>query len=616
MRNTLPALVLVLLCNPSAAGAKKVSARAKYIRANYTKFEFRIPMRDGAKLFTAVYLPNDRTKRHPILLERTPYRVAPYGADRYPRELGPTEAFEKAGYIFVRQDVRGRFMSEGRFVHMRPHRPRGISESSDTYDTIAWLLKHLRGRHNGRVGMHGISYPGFYAIAGAINGHPALKAVSPQAPIADWFWDDVHHHGALVLPLAFNFFRAMDVQRKGLTTRWAEPEPLGTPDGYQFFLDLGPLGNVNRRFLKGKIPFWNAIVAHPNYDAFWQSRNILPHLKNIRAAVLTVGGWYDAEDLYGSLQVYKTVERQNPRANNRLVMGPWTHGGWRWDRKSKLGAAEFGYVTGPQFHDSFLLPFFEHHLKGRKLKMALPEALTFETGANRWRTFTRWPPRRARQRVLYLRKHGKLSFSPPNSSRSAHDAFISDPRKPVPYTMKISTRRAKRYMAEDQRFAAWRPDVLVYRTQPLKADFTVAGPLRAVLYVSTSQSAADWVVKLIDVQPGRLEGEKKDHVSPRGGQQVLVRGEMFRGRFRDSYSAPKPFTPWKVAKVAFELPDVLHTFKRGHRIMIHVQSSWFPFFDRNPQRYVPNIYEAKRGDFVTATHRVYRSAKHPSRVEI
>ncbi len=556
---------------------------------------------------------------------RTPYTVAPYGPDRYKTRLGPTSAYEQEGFIFVFQDVRGRHMSEGEFVNVRPHvpkksGPKDIDESTDTFDTIAWLVKHVP-HNNGRVGQWGISYPGFYASAGAIDSHPALKAVSPQAPIADWFWDDMHRHGAFNLALAFNFFSTFGKPRPAPTDNeeWKRFEH-GTPDGYQFFLELGPLGNADARHLKGDVAFWKEMAAHPNYDAYWQARNILPHLKNIKAATLVVGGWYDTEDLYGPLRTYEAIERQNPGISNTLVMGPWSHGGWMETEGSSLGDAEFGFRTSEVYQD-LELAFFKQHLKGGP-KAELPEAFVFETGANRWRQFDTWPPKQAREARLFFQPKGGLSFSAPASAGAAEafDEYVSDPHKPVPYTMELTTGWAKNYMTEDQRFAARRPDVLVYETEPLEQDLTLAGPLEAELWVSTTATDADWVVKLIDVNPGKLRGwtqqDARDGKRDRGHQQTLVRGEPFRGRFRDSYSEPKPFTPGEVTKVRFVLNDVFHTFQRGHRVMIQVQSSWFPFIDRNPQRYVPNIFEAKEEDFVRAFHRVYRSAANPSSVKV
>ncbi|WP_375771965.1 CocE/NonD family hydrolase [Archangium gephyra] len=631
MFRSLMVLVLVALAGPARAQAAKPqqptaeSERAEYIRSRYTKFEYRVPTRDGTKLFTSVYIPNDASpsKRYPLLLVRTPYTVAPYGQDRYARRLGPTAEYEKQGFIFAFQDVRGRNMSEGEFVNVRPHvakksGPKDIDESTDTYDTIDWLVKNVPG-NNGRVGQWGISYPGFYTSAGAIDSHPALKAVSPQAPIADWFWDDMHRHGAFNLVLAFDFFSGFGKPRPHpvANEEWFRFDH-GTPDGYQFFLDLGPLANADSRYFKGDIAFWKDIVAHPNYDAFWQSRNLLPHLKNIKAAVMTVGGWYDTEDLYGPLRTYAAIEKQNPGITNTLVMGPWPHGGWTRGDSTALGDVEFGFRTS-ELYQELELAFFKHHLKGGD-KPELPEALVFETGANRWRRFDTWPPKGVREAKLYFQPKGSLSYAPPTSAQEAFDEYVSDPNKPVPYTTELTTGWTKNYMTEDQRFASRRPDVLVYETAPLEKDLTLAGPLEAELWVSTTATDADWVVKLVDVNPGKMPGanwgDSEDGKRNRGGQQTLVRGEPFRGRFRDSYSEPKPFKPGEVTKVRFVINDVFHTFKRGHRVMIQVQSSWFPFIDRNPQTFVPNIFEAKEEDFVRAFHRVYRSEAHPSSLKV
>ena len=613
---------LALLAGTVAAKEEEDPARTAYIRTHYSKVEQAVPMRDGVRLFTSIYTPNDG-KPHPILLVRTPYSVAPYGADRYKDRLGPTAAFEHAGFIFVFQDVRGRLLSEGEFDNMRPHVPdkrgKATDESTDTYDTIAWLLEHVPG-HNGKVGQWGISYPGFYTSAGAIDSHPALAAISPQAPIADWFWDDMHHNGAFILPLSFNFFATFGVQRDAPSTLRPPSFDHRTPDGYQFFLELGPLANANARYFHGEIAFWNAMAAHPNYDSFWQSRNILPHLKNIRSAVLVVGGWFDTEDLYGPLQTYRWIEKQNPKTDNRLVMGPWFHGQWARDPGSALGTAEFGFPTSDDFQTRMLLPFFLHHLANGP-DPDLAEANVFETGANRWRRFDTWPPRGIEARDLYLREDGALG-SAPKTSDEAFDEYVSDPAKPVPYTMEITADWAKNYMTEDQRFAAWRPDVLVYRGEPLAEDLTLAGPVVADLWVSTTGGDSDWIVKLIDVYPGELPGltdperEKVAVEAFPGGRQMLVRAEVMRGRFRESFERPKPFTPGEPTHVTFELRDVLHTFRRGHRVMVQIQSTWFPFVDRNPQSWVPNIFEAQASDFVKATQRVYRSQRHPSHLRI
>jgi putative CocE/NonD family hydrolase len=609
---------------------------AAYVKARYEKYEHRIPMRDGVALHTVVYRPRDRSKAYPILLTRTPYRAGPYGEGQYRDTVGPSPGAMQAGYIFVYQDVRGRFLSEGEFVDMRPQvpherrEPGDVDESTDAHDTIEWLVQNLDG-HNGKVGMWGISYPGFYSAAGMIDSHPALVAVSPQAPIADWFWDDMHRHGAFVLALAFRFFSTFGKPRDGLIEDWPKRFDFKSPDAYQFYLDMGPLARANELHLGGEIAFWNELAAHPNYDGFWKARNLLPHLHNIKSAVLTVGGWFDTEDLYGPLHVYEAVEAGNPGIFNTLVMGPWSHGGWARTEGEWLGRAHFGSKTSLAYQEKVELPFFEHHLKGAPAP-ALPEALVFETGANRWRAFAEWPPAELRKQRLYLREQGGLDFEPPALQpptprttpatrvtpahlAEAHDVFVSDPAKPVPYTMEVTTALAKEYMTEDQRFASWRPDVLVYRSAPLEEDLTVGGPLRAELWVATSATDADWIVKVIDVHPDDIRRDDGG-VSEMGGHQMLVRAEAFRGRFRQSYEQPAPFASNEITKVSFELWDVLHTFRKGHRIMVHVQSTWFPFIDRNPQTYVLNIFEAGESDFVAATHRVYRSAAYPSSIEL
>ncbi len=597
-----------------------------FTRENYTKFEYKIPMRDGARLFTAVYIPNDRSKKYPILLRRTPYSVEPYGADAYAGgPLGPSPQFAREGYIFVSQDVRGRLMSEGEFINMTPHNPNKkdksqVDESSDTYDTIEWLLNNIPD-HNGRVGQWGISYPGFYTAAGMIDTHPALKAVSPQAPIADWFWDDFHHHGAFFLPHAFNFLSIFGKPRPEPTTKFPPRFEHGTQDGYKFFLELGPLKNVNERYFKGEIDFWNKIIEHPNYDEFWQKRNLLPFLKNVRCAVMTVGGWFDAEDLYGALKIYQQVEKNNPGIFNILVMGPWAHGDWNHADGDALGNINFGFKTSKYFQEHLQLPFFNYFLKGEG-KLDLQEAYVFETGANRWRTFDRWPPS-AEERNLYFQADGKLDSKIPSAVGDAYDEFVSDPAKPVPFIEKISVEMTKEYMTDDQRFAARRTDVLAYQTEWLKEDLTLAGPIQAELWVSTSGTDSDWVVKVIDVFPDDLAQQRawflpsyQPSGKNLGGYHMMVRSEVFRGRFRNSYEKPEPFEPNRPAKVAFELQDLFHTFQRGHRLQVQVQSTWFPLVDRNPQKYVPNIFLADEKDFISATQRVFRSADHPTHLKV
>lgn len=607
---------------PLSTAAPEQDARTHFIRSHYTKHEYRIPMRDGVRLFTSVYMPIDArpSRKYPFLIMRTPYSVSPYGVDRYKRTLA-YEAFEREGFIFVFQDVRGRYASEGEFVNMRPHRaekgPKDIDESTDTYDSIEWLTKNVP-EGNGKAGLRGVSYPGFYASAGAIDSHPALAATSPQAPIGDWFiGDDFHRNGAFNLQMAFGFFAGFDEPRPKPIFKedWKEFE-YGTPDAYEFFLAMGPLPEAETRHFKGDRPFWRDLLAHPNYDDYWKARNIIPHLKNVKAATLVVGGWFDTEDLYGPLRTYASIEKQNPGAKNTLVMGPWQHGGWG-GVGDKLGDAEFGFPTAQGFQE-LELAFFKHHLKGGP-DPELPEAYVFETGANRYRRFDAWPPPNVKQAKLFLRGKGGLTFEPPGDGEGESDEFLSDPAKPVPYTQDNYTWWANEYMTEDQRFAARRPDVLVYEGAPLERDMTLAGPLEVELWVSTTGTDADWVVKIIDELPGETPGPKKDAESgkrDRGGQQLLIRGEPFRGRFREGFEAPKAFTPGEPAKVKFTLNDVFHTWKRGHRIVIHVQSTWFPFIDRNPQSFVPNIFEAKPTDYIKATHRVHRSKDMPSSVSV
>ncbi len=608
-------LALVALGVIAAAGPSSAQAPDD-VQANYTKYQYRVPMRDGVKLFTAVYVPKDHSRTYPILLNRTPYSVAPYGADAYKLSLGPSDLLMRDLYIFVYQDVRGRMMSEGEFANMRPHLdvktgPKDIDESSDTYDTIEWLITHIPG-HNGRVGMYGISYPGFYASAGMIDAHPALKAVSPQAPISDWFiGDDFHHNGAVYLPHAFGFLSSFGRPRPAPTTRSGSRFDFGTEDGYQFYLKMGPLSNANALYLKNEIGFWNEMMAHETYDAFWQARNLRPHLKNIAPAVLTVGGWFDAEDLFGALETYKTVERQSPGATNTLVMGPWSHGGWARGDGDFLGDVRFGAKTAQFFREQIEFPFFSYYLKGAG-DPKLPEAYVFETGRNQWRRMDTWPPAQAAAKSLYLAAGGKLVWTPP-AEPAGFDEYVSDPAKPVPYINHIAIGMTREHMVDDQRFASRRPDVLTYMTDVLDADVTVAGPIRPSLQVSTSGTDSDWVVKLVDVYPDASPEPDAPQDNPSaaraasrmGGYQQLVRGEAMRGKFRNSYEKPEAFVPGQVTRVEYVMPDVFHTFRAGHRIMVQIQSTWFPLVNLNPQTFV-NINAATAADFQKATERVYR----------
>ncbi|MGY0504306.1 CocE/NonD family hydrolase [Luteimonas sp. e5] len=596
------------------------AARGEYVRANYRKSEVRIPMRDGVQLFATVYTPNDAApgNTYPILMQRTPYSAGPYGLEpaKYRRGLGQTMEMDREGYIFVFQDVRGKYMSEGEFVNMRPVGGE-VDETTDTWDTVDWLVKNLP-HNNGRVGLWGISYPGFYAAAGAINGHPALVAVSPQAPIANWFLgDDMHRNGAFNLNLSLGFFNGFGFgyPRPQPTPDAPKGVPMGTPDGYQYYLDLGGLANAPSRF-REPIPFWDEIVAHPDYDEFWQSRDLPSRLDNVRAAVLTVGGWYDTEDLYGPLHVYRAMEERNPGIRNTLVMGPWTHGGWLRGEGRHVGDSDFGSDTA-RHYQPLEFAFFKHHLKGGPAP-DLPEVLAFQTGRNQWRRFEQWPPRQLQTRVLYFQPEGGLALDRRPQARSSFAEFPSDPMKPVPYSEEIMPNWSRDYMGADQRFAGRRPDVVVYRSEPLAEDITLAGPLAVKLWVSTSAGDADWIVKLIDEYPPDMPGQDDfdGGMTNRGGQQTLVRGEPMRGRYRNSFEHPEPFVPNRPTAVNFRMNDVLHTFKKGHRIMVQVQSTWFPYIDRNPQKYVPNIYLARDEDFIKATHRVYQDARHPSAIEV
>jgi putative CocE/NonD family hydrolase len=589
------------------------------VKANYTKTEQTIAMRDGVKLFTSIYVPKDKSKKYPIMLSRTPYSVAPYGPNDYKTSVGPSPLFQKERYIFVYQDVRGKFMSEGEYVNVRPHiegkKGNQVDESSDTYDTIEWLVKNVPN-NNGRVGMWGISYPGFYAAMGTIDAHPALKASSPQAPIADWFiGDDFHHNGALFLPHGFNFLASFGLPRPKPTIDFPGRFNHGTPDGYKFFLEMGPLANADKK-LNGQVPFWNEMMAHPNYDDFWRARNTLPHLKNIKPAVMTVGGWFDAEDLYGALNTYKTIERVNPGIYNKLVMGPWFHGGWSRGDGDFLGNVRFGAQTSVFYRNNIELPFFNCLLKDQ-CDHNLPEAFVFETGSNQWRSYDHWPPVNTETKDLFLQGNGALSFTRPANIRAlSFDEYISDPAHPVPYINSTAIGMTREYMDDDQRFAATRPDVLVYQTGLLTESVTVAGPIVATLYVSTTGTDSDYVVKLIDVFPDNTPDNDPNPTGVKmGGYQMLVRGEPMRARFRNSYARPEAMIPNKVTKVEFTLPDVNHSFLKGHRIMVQIQSSWFPLVDRNPQKFV-DINKATEADFQKATERVYRSTQYSSHVTL
>lgn len=592
-----------------------------YVREHYTKIERLIPMRDGIKLFTSIYIPKDKNKKYPFLINRTPYTVSPYGEGNYKTSLGNFPAEMREGFIFVYQDVRGKWMSEGNFEDIRPHvadkkSKKDIDESSDTYDTIDWLIKNIKN-NNGKAGTYGISYPGFYASTALPGAHPALKAVSPQAPVTDWFiGDDFHHNGALFLADAFTFMSTFGVPRPTPITPDKGPGGLKFPieDNYRFYLEAGSVKNLKDKYFGDSIRFWNNLFAHPDLDTFWMARNIEPHLRNIKPAVMTVGGFFDAEDVYGTFATYRSIEKQNPAVNNILVMGPWFHGGWVRSNGSSFGDIGFGAPTSTYYQENFELPFFKYHLKGEG-SFSPAEANIFVTGSNEWKKFSTWPPKEAENKTLYLQPNGKLGFDKILRTDS-WDEYVSDPNSPVPYQAGVQARRTREYMIDDQRFAARRPDVKVYQTDILTEDITLAGPVLANLLVSTTGTDADYVVKLIDVYP---EDSPAPSPNPRniimGGYQMLVRGEIMRGKYRNSFEKPEPFIPGMVTKVNYALPDVAHTFKKGHRIMVQIQNSWFPLADRNPQNFM-DIYQADSSDFRKATHRIFHDVHNASSLTI
>jgi len=615
---------------------QKEKELADYIKSHYTKSEVMIPMRDGVKLFACIYEPKDKKQKYPIMFDRTPYSVGPYGPDAYKTFLGPDDLFPREGYIFVYEDVRGRYLSEGIYEDVRPYIPNKkgnqIDETTDTYDTVEWLIRNVPN-NNGRVGVYGISYPGFYTSMAGIDGHPAVKAISPQAPVSDWFHgDDMHHNGALFLAQNFSFFASFGQPRPIPTSNndYLKRFNYGTEDGYKFYLEMGGLKNSSDAFVKQfgfPIKFWDEMMAHPNYDQFWKDRNIFPNLKNIHAAVMTVGGWYDNEDLFGALGTYQSIERQNPGIFNVLVMGPWCHGCWARTDGDWLGTAYFGSKTSEYYHEHLELPFFNYFLKDKGDISEIREVNVFDTGANQWLSLGSWTPALAIETPFYLQPGGKLSErKPPTSSNSGpYREYVSDPRNPVPYTEKMGSetiRYPRDFMTEDQRFAARRPDVLVYQTDPLTEDITVAGSIKPELFISSSGTDSDFVVKLIDVFPDdyRLPAGVKPPetstacVSTPGGYEMLLRGEPFPARFRSSFERPAPLRPNVPTKIPYVMPGLVHTFKKGHRIMVQIQSTWFPLVARNPQKFMPNYKLGRNSDFQKATERVYHSVANPSRV--
>ncbi|UMB55388.1 CocE/NonD family hydrolase [Lutibacter sp. A64] len=603
--------------------------KTNYVQENYNKIETSITMRDGVKLFTSIYTPKDTSKTYPILLQRTPYSTRPYGANKFKTRIAPNEHLMKEGNIVVYQDVRGRWMSEGTYDNMRAYIPNKkdstfVDESSDTYDTIDWLVKNIEN-NNGNVGTWGISYPGFYSTYSTIDAHPALKAASPQASIADFYFDDFHHNGAFLL----SYFRAVPLfgtpKDTPTDTAWYKIPDLKTKDQYQFFLDAGPLSNLDHFFEYEKLDnpalknsentsdfFWNELKEHPNYDEVWQSKGLIQHLKNIKSSVATmvVGGQFDAEDLYGPLETYKTIEKYNKDNYNTLVFGPWSHGQWASTKtNNSVGNYYFGDSISIKFQEQIETKFFNHFLKGNGDKNSgLPEAYVYDTGKKEWNSYNAWPPENSEKETFYLSDNQELTSK---KGKEIGIQFISNIKKPVPYSEDIKTVfTPRKYMTDDQRFAARRSDVLVFETDFLDEEITISGEILAKLQVATTGTAADWIVKIIDVHPSDSKENNKDmqnHLKM-SNYHLMVRSEVMRGKFRNSFTYPEPFIPNKKTAVNIKLQDIHHTFKKGHKLQIQVQSTWFPLIDLNPQTYVDNIFKAKEEDFKTQTHTVFTSS--------
>ncbi|MGB8704845.1 MAG: CocE/NonD family hydrolase, partial [Gillisia sp.] len=550
------------------------------VEDHYTKQEVDIPMRDGVKLHTTIYSPRDTSQKYPILMQRTPYSSRPYGEGKMRSKIGPNEYLMQQGNIIVYQDVRGRWMSEGQYDNMRAYIPnkkgKQTDESSDTYDTIDWLVKHVKN-NNGKVGTWGISYPGYYAVCSLIDAHPALKAVSPQAGISDFFFDDFHHNGAYLL----SYWRATSLfgyqKTQPVDTAWYKFPDLPTKDQYQFFLDEGPLTNLDEYYKKDNI-FWQQLKDHPNYDEFWKSRGILQYLNNVKPAVMVVGGLFDAEDLYGPFHEYKKIEKTGDNYNI-LVYGPWSHGQWASsETRQSLGNIYFGDNISRNFQKNYETNFFNHFLKGDGSKNTdLAEAHVYDTGKREWDNYSAWPPKNVQEKKFFLGPDQSLT----NEATDTKESFVSDPNKPVPYSEDIKmVFTPRKYMTDDQRFAARRPDVLVFETPVLDHDMKLSGPIKAALEVATTGTAADWVVKVIDVFPNDAEDypETQKYLKM-DNYYMMVRSEVMRGRFRNSFEKPEPFEPNKKTNVTFDLQDINHTFKKGHKLQIQIQSTWFPLID-------------------------------------
>ncbi|MDP9079440.1 MAG: CocE/NonD family hydrolase [Bacteroidota bacterium] len=597
--------ILVFLFLPFISFAQ--NADSVWFVNNYVKKEVTIPMRDGIKLFTSIYQPKDQSEKHPILITRTPYSCSPYGLKYRQYWYSYMMKYCREGYVLVTQDIRGRWMSEGKFEVVRPFNPnkktdKDIDEASDTYDTIDWLVKNVEN-NNGNVGAVGISFPGFFATEAALSGHPALKAVSPQAPVTDrFFGDDDHHNGVLFLMDAFDF-------HVGYGFSQPHPKPSMLPaktfnisggDNYSWYLKMGALPNFTK-ITGDSLEFWDNMMKHPNLDDWWRARDTRSGIKNVKPAMLIVGGLFDAEDGYGAWHTYDALVKQSPATTSKLVMGPWYHGQWASKDGTHLGNVMFYNNTSEWYQNNIEVPWFNYYLKGKGSLDSISKTTIFFSGENKWRKFKEWPSTDIIQTPIYLEEDGKLSFT--KTGKSGFDTYVSDPAKPVPYAERIHFDRTREYMTDDQRFASRRTDVLTFETDTLTENLTLGGPMIADLMVSISKTDADFVVKLIDVLP---DNAPRNPVTKylMGGYQMLVRAEVMRGRYRNSFSKPEAFVPNKPTQVKFTMPDVAHTFKKGHRIMVQVQSSWFPLTDRNPQQFV-DIYQAKDSDFVKETINVY-----------
>jgi len=609
-------LAVVLFLFFSSAPLHAQTAQPQDPPAGFDKIEQMVPMRDGVKLHTIIYAPKSHREPLPILFNRTPY-----GIDNIYRAFlaGSLKEEIEEGYIFAFQDIRGRFKSEGQFVMQRPLRESGnaklTDEGTDAYDTIDWLVKNVP-KNNGRVGMFGTSYPGWLVVMAVLEPHPALKAVSEEATPADMFLgDDFHHNGAFRLTYGFEYSFALESSK--LTSNFK----FDRYDTYQWYLRLGALSNADAKYFHGKLPTWNNFVSHPNYDQFWQQQALVNQLKKVTVPIMHVAGWWDQEDFYGPVKAYEVLEKTDPNHVNYLVAGPWNHGGWNRATGDKLGNIDFGSPASQYFRANILRPWFAYYLKD-KGKLEQPEALTFETGSNRWTSFEAWPPRaNVTQRSLYFHANGRLSYDAPSTAQPQFDSYVSDPAHPVPYRPRPveptynpgdqGGSRWSTWLLEDQRFVENRPDVLTWETEPLTQDTAIAGDIVAHLFASTSGTDSDWVVKLIDVYPESYPKDPK-----MGGYELMIADEILRGRFRRSFAKPEPIPANQVIEYAIDLHTNDHAFLKDHRIMVQVQSTWFPLYDRNPQKFVPNIFLARDSDYVAATQRIFRSSRYPSHVTI